>query len=306
MSSAETRRARDQASDWLLRLQADPENSQVTSAWRKWLDASEENARAWQLTERVWQLSGQLPPHVAPVRTLRRRRRHSRPALAACLLIGLLLIGIWPQADRYHALNAVLELQLEDGSKIALAPGTSVQVRFSAKERHLQLSDGEAFFEVARDQNRAFVVEANGSQIRVTGTAFELRSSPARLQVTVDRGSVEVSDPQLTRPLALAAGQSLRLSRDSGSLSLDQSDKYQSAWRDGWLIAEQDRLDSLLQRLDQMQPGVTLVLDSQLAARRVSGAFHLNQPDAAMAAMLDAHNAEVEHLGRWLRLVRPR
>ena len=57
------------------------------------------------------------------------------------------------------------------------------------------LERGEAFFKVAHDASRPFVVEAEPRRIVVTGTEFDVRRAPDALEVSVAEGHVKVETP---------------------------------------------------------------------------------------------------------------
>lgn len=84
------------------------------------------------------------------------------------------------------------ELRLSDGSIVQLAPGASVREAFSADVRRLHLERGEAHFQVARNPNRPFVVEAGAISVRAVGTAFAVQVSEVASEVVVTEGRVAV------------------------------------------------------------------------------------------------------------------
>ncbi|EMD99965.1 DUF4880 domain-containing protein [Stutzerimonas stutzeri] len=63
------------AMEWLIWLQASPEDQELRAACEAWQRASPVNASAWQRAEQIWRLAGQLPP--APQR---QRRPGKNPA----------------------------------------------------------------------------------------------------------------------------------------------------------------------------------------------------------------------------------
>lgn len=84
------------------------------------------------------------------------------------------------------------ERRLSDGSIVQLAPGASVREAFSAEVRRLHLERGEAHFQVAKNPNRPFVVEAGAISVRAVGTAFAVQVSEEASEVVVTEGRVAV------------------------------------------------------------------------------------------------------------------
>lgn len=84
---------------------------------------------------------------------------------------------------------------LPDGTKVWINADTKITYDkiFGEKTREIEL-EGEAYFEVVKDQDRPFIVHTNEMEVRVIGTAFNVRSYPneAKGQTTLIRGMVEV------------------------------------------------------------------------------------------------------------------
>lgn len=89
---------------------------------------------------------------------------------------------------------------LSDGTKVELNALTSLRVENTGDERHVRLASGEAFFMVAKDKSRPFIVDTPTGSVRVTGTVFNVRTDKGELDVAVVEGSVQV------RPSEAVAG----------------------------------------------------------------------------------------------------
>ena len=89
---------------------------------------------------------------------------------------------------------------LEDGSVIDLNRGAELRVNYSAGERHIELSRGEAHFQVAKDPNRPFTVRAGTVTVRAVGTAFNVQRRTASVDVLVTEGAVDVRTPKPAHP----------------------------------------------------------------------------------------------------------
>lgn len=73
-----------------------------------------------------------------------------------------------------------------------LAPKTSVAVQYTDQQRLLDLQGGEAYFTVAHNRERPFIVQVGKLRVRAVGTAFNVRSAGERVVVTVAEGTVDV------------------------------------------------------------------------------------------------------------------
>lgn len=135
------------------------------------------------------------PDLLAPPR--RRRIYWLAPAvLAAAAAVALLLM--WPRGAPIAPASAPIasvELErrlLEDGSSVELNRGAEVKVAFTPTERRVMLAHGEAYFTVAKNPDRPFIVRAGGIDVRAVGTAFSVRLDPAAVEVLVTEGRVGV------------------------------------------------------------------------------------------------------------------
>jgi transmembrane sensor len=87
------------------------------------------------------------------------------------------------------------QLVLPDGSKVWLNAASAITypTAFPGKERIIQI-DGEAYLEVAHDARKPFKVQANGTEVEVLGTHFNVHaySDEATIKTTLVQGKVKV------------------------------------------------------------------------------------------------------------------
>ena len=139
------------------------------------------------------------PPTATPVAEMPGPRwiawaRRSRAAATAAACVVLLAGGGygWHRWDNTasYTLDIVTghgetrSIALPDGSNIALNIDSKLQVRYYPRRRAVVLDQGEAFFQVAAD-GRPFTVDSGVSQVKVVGTAFNLRAAPPCVVVKV-------------------------------------------------------------------------------------------------------------------------
>lgn len=140
----------------------------------------------------------------------RARRRRLLLRVAAILIPCALIVGLWANlnsrlggalfsADKQQTVAAAVgerkEVIFQDGTRIFLNAGSTISYpeRFGLSERRVQL-DGEAYFEVAHNPQRPFVVEtSDNASVRVLGTEFDVKAyrSDPTISVVLIRGSVE-------------------------------------------------------------------------------------------------------------------
>lgn len=138
-------------------------------------------------------------------------------------------------------------LALSDGSLVYLNAETSVKypVVFAENERMVEL-DGEAYFEVAKDASRPFIVRMNGVDVKVTGTSFNARAyrNEGKVVTTLIEGRVEVNGK------AIVPGEQARYEVGNGDLEVAEVDvEHFVAWKEGYFVFRNERLEDVMRTL---------------------------------------------------------
>lgn len=188
------------------------------------------------------------------MKQLRRRRIRRWVMYGAAILIPLVLfVGLFMQVDsRVNLLSEVeydevyvpngerMQVLFQDGSKVHLNSGSRIRYpkQFGLSERRVQL-EGEAWFEVAKNRNRPFVVDLSCLDVRVLGTTFDVKAYPGEeaIFVALESGSVELKSKTL-KNLLLKPGEKAFYNRASGRCEVARSRNVAaySAWRRNVLV----------------------------------------------------------------------
>ena len=302
---------RDQALDWLLRVQQAPQDADLQAQVAHWCAIDEANATAYRKAQRLWQLTGQLAPTTAqqwpkpvaqmarPIARPRRTRRWVAAAIAACLVVALApsLLLRW-QADYRTGAGETRDILLSDGSVVQLDSHSAIAVDIAGNHRDVRLLSGQAFFKVMPDKSKPFHVWTQTLQVTVTGTAFNVDTQHD--SVAVQQGSVNVDDRKARRQLAsLVPGQRLTLRAGRAELSAFAPSQA-AAWRQGQLIADDLPISDVLAQLRRYTPAIIVLRDKQLGAQRVTGVYDLRKPQAALQAVLQPYGAKVTAYSPWV------
>jgi transmembrane sensor len=185
--------------------------------FKTWLRADRRHAVAFDALDATWELMGEMQRTTGePAQPLDRRRIAWLPmSLAAAAALAIAWLG-WdaarnkpsgPRAPYELAaateVGAQRQLDLPDGSIVQLNTDSAVEVHYEKAERRVRLVRGEAYFTVARNQQRPFIVNAGGVDVRVMGTVFNLRLRPDAVDVLVTEGKVRVApSADLTRDVS--------------------------------------------------------------------------------------------------------
>ena len=319
-----------QATDWLIRLQEAPEDLDLQARFQSWLEVSAHHRSAWSKTKQAvdlidaaglggapkpapekldflrWQRGRKTGARVRPVRRL------ALPSVAAAIAASL-LIAVAPaivlslQADYRTATGEVRTVALADGTQITLSPESAIDVRLEAGARHVRLLSGEAFFQVAPDPSRPFHVDIRTVETAVLGTAFSVRRGGESARVALAEGRLSVSHAATTASAqdVLEPGDIIEMRWDGSIERARRAPDDIALWRSGWLLAQDETIASVVDRLRPYHRGVIILNDPVLAQRSVTGVYNLADPLAALDAVAEAHGAQVRQITPFLVLVSP-
>ena len=222
----------------------------------------------------------------------------ARPATLALCCALVLAVGMgwfaWQQptftSSYATARGQRLNTALPDGSELTLDAETQASVALYRGRRELHMDEGQLMLHVQPDSARPFHVLAGAARITVVGTRFSVRyrstgADAGAVLVAVEEGLVRVVGQAGTDaegpPLALAAGQSVRVSA-TGSLGEPAAVSARSVamWRQGLVHFENTPLADVLVELERYGPTQLVVRDPVVAAMPLGGSYPIGRPDS--------------------------
>jgi transmembrane sensor len=316
------------AADWHLRLSLGLDAEQQ-ARFDAWLAQSPAHGQAFAQIERAWQASGFLAQDPT-IKALREKAMAPAPSrrpwwLAVAASVALLVAGggawwaIRPDADPVIEMGSGMgqtrEFALADGSRVTLDAQSAVTARFGARSRVLELTKGRAFFAVAHDPARPFVVRAGSQAVVALGTHFDVRRDERGMSVALTEGRVRVGQAQgdcaALRPdsgavgTELTAGQILFYDQASGvSRVMSGRAEQAAAWRSGRLHFDHTPLSGVVADFNRYGPAQIRLGDAGLGDLPVSGVFSASNQDGLLAALPALYPVRVERRGREIVLHR--
>ncbi|HEY9543779.1 FecR family protein, partial [Prevotella sp.] len=222
--------------------------------------------------------------------------RPRRPNYYKIAAIGLLVVtfGLATYAYRAHQTMAdrvaeVVENTVEKGQKarLTLPDGTKVWLNsyshltyngaYNLKDRIVKLS-GEAYFEVAKNKEKPFIVECDGVSVEALGTTFDVKAYPSDPTITTSliEGRVKVSDKK--SGITLEPNQQLVYDKKSNTFAVAQTDNVNEAdfWRKDILYFNATPLSDIAKTIERMYDVKVVMASNDLSRVTFSGTIRNN------------------------------
>jgi transmembrane sensor len=314
------------AANWVIQIQDPGATDEDFAAWQAWLAADPRHRPVYKALEDTWAAAararnvpwptdaqrrsdtydGRAPISAMISRSSLSRGRRFRDwrwrAVAAGLVAAVALLvsveALYPHHRPLTLETATAEqrsVRLEDGSRVELAGETRLTVDLGKRVRVLRLERGEAYFEVARDATRPFVVSVGDHEVRAVGTVFDVATQSERTVVTVSEGVVQLRSSVAEDSAARAPEASvLKLGAgDQGCvdhlgmrrLATNLGPEFTAPWRDGHLQYLAEDLRYVLDDMNRYVGKKIVVTDPRVGRLRFTGTVFLNRPDEWLATL---------------------
>ncbi len=211
------------------------------------------------------------------------------------------------------AVGEQLNIKLLDGSEIKLNTDSQVAIDFSKNVRMIHLVKGEAYFSVAKDKKRPFLVYAAEGVVRAVGTAFTVRLGlHDAVEVTVDEGRVELVS--LKKPTATSARVPTQMARVSiAELTAGQNAVFTKrmesiaqipraeldrklSWRQGLLAYSGETLRYVVDDISRYTDVQIEITDPALGDILIGGYFKIGEIEALFDSLEQTFGLRVEHV----------
>lgn len=309
----------DEAADWAARVDAHGLDVEHDPELQAWLRGDARRAGAFLRAQAAISFLDRgraLASVTAPVETIVAERPNRRAliaglggSVAAALACG---VGFWSLRPRRldTALGEIRRVPLADGSLVAINTKTSLDVAMKAKTRRIVLKQGEAWFQVAKDPKRPFLVAAGTARIRAVGTAFSVRRGDeldAGVDVMVTEGVVEtwVEGDESSRRRVSAGSRVILAGSTSPVVAETPSEIERSlAWRNGEIALDGESLEQAAKLFNRYNSRQIVIEDPALARERFVGLFQTNEPESFAAAVAATLGAVVDDDAQAIRIGR--
>jgi transmembrane sensor len=302
-----------EAAVWVSRLDREGGDPVLLAELEAWLLADRRHQGAYIRAEAMWRTMDRacvLPAYTPAPRRLSRRVLIGGAAsgVAAAAAAGAALVFA-PRSQTYRtAPREIRRVQLADGSVAAINSDTEIEVAMSRRGRRVRLVRGDAWFQVAKDPERPFVVETDGAGVQAVGTAFAVKRERGLTDVLVNEGVVELRPfDRAVQPVKVEAGSRAMLHPDGRlqTVSLPLTRIEQTlAWREAQIALDGDTLGEAAVQFNRYNRRKLVISGPGLAQEPLVGWFWMDDPVSFAEAVGLSLGAEVEVLAEEIRLTR--
>ncbi len=329
LENKKLRKAHQEAAEWLILLDSDASDKAIR-AFNEWRNSDPLHDEAFLDATKAWSGSGALhklteihPERVpAEFRKIvqsaggwRVRWKFLRPAATVGFaLTSVLFAYLWLSAQQPSSIAGIYKtavgeqatITLRDGSEIILNTDSEMRVAFTNSEREIELSHGEALFNVKSSPTWPFVVTAGQGKVRAIGTTFSVFVRPSDTEVTVVNGVVEVSNaPAIKNSDAMPdsrtvhAQQRIVYNKNLGNIvPLNPVQLKRSiSWREGVLDFDGWPLEKVVAEINRYQEEKIEIKDERLKSLKVGGVFKVTQPESLLKVLAMDYNIQSQRAG---------
>ncbi|QHS62051.1 FecR family protein [Chitinophaga agri] len=275
-----------------------------------WLKEDDANRRYYQELRKTWELTNSNDDDITPdidanwaafnrkrqttgnqdtqpqqLTVVRSYRGFIRAAAAVLLLGGAVtayfLLTSPEQITVQTAANETNIIVLPDGSKAFINKGSSLRYakHFNDGERSIHL-DGEAFFDVVKDDAHPFVVYTSQTRTQVLGTTFDVKAyaeQPAEVFVLSGKVAVSAGEEKQTDQIVLTEGRKATLG-ERQQLSEDAIANHDfMAWKDNIMVFNDEPVSHVISKVEALY-GINIVADENVAGLTIKTRLTPGQP----------------------------
>lgn len=327
----------EEASSWVIELGEGELDAQQRMQLDRWLRRSPEHVRAFLEISAAWEESSRLEAprdaeldaliarvtsesnvvplaetvgNRAPTKQREPRSIGQRLAIAASVMLmaGTLAWVAVSRPDSYTTgIGEQRSIALADGSVVQLNSQSQLRVRFSKNERLVELSQGQALFEVFKDASRPFIVVSNGARVKAVGTQFDVNHRKQGIVVTVLEGRVAVTrssaqEPNATQPLYLVAGDRVTLESNVAPRTERANVDNAVAWTHRRLIFDDTPLTEVIEEFNRYNVRRFVIADASLEGFHIRGTFDANKPERLVTFLSQRFDLSVVETQEEIRL----
>lgn len=246
---------------------------------------------------------------------LRKRLAVAASFIAAVVIAAVWLIGDGPGHEPLTFRTEIGEqrsVTLDDGSVVRMNARSQLRVAFTHGRRDVELLAGEAWFDVAKDPARPFVVKNGSTSVRAVGTVFNVNRRGSRIIVTVVAGHVLVASAGSGGATSSSMPHAMLNPGDQATVSGQHTIAVRPlanltaaiGWLDNLLTFEDVPLGEVVEELNRYSPKPIVIEDHDLSNLRISAVIRAGDAAAILRYLQRFEPVQIVAAGDRIRILR--
>lgn len=181
-------------------------------------------------------------------------------------------------------------ITLADGSIVDLNARSRIRVELLQDRREVDLLEGQAFFAIAQDKSRPFIVRSGRLNVRVVGTQFDVNQRRSATTVTVLQGRVVV---QRSASVLVSAGEQVVVTGPTVPAPKRANIQAATAWLERRLVFDGSRLADVAEDFNRYNSRQIVIADPRLEDFHISGIYSSTDPASLIRFLQSQPGVEV-------------
>ena len=281
-------------------------------------DLFREYQKTWQLLDSTKTIASAELDHewaVLKSKIVNRKSKIVAWSLRAAAVFVLLAIPAFllfhflasPIENQLAAGNEVKEYTLPDGTVVTLNAGAvlSCPSKFSGNSRNVML-EGTAWFEVAHDKAKPFIIASGNARIQVVGTSFFVNTHTLSntKEIILASGKVKVYyENNPSKMSFLSPGDKAELTADGNAIiTTSNEDANYLAWKTKHMVFCNTRLNEVVALLIQVYHTNILISDNRLSDSRITATFDKQSLESVLNVLKATLDLQIRNTGAGIEL----
>jgi transmembrane sensor len=285
----------NEAAAWVARMDSDGWSPELEERLQRWLGEDPSRQGLLLRAQALWlaldsAAGDEIAYSPARIASIPRRVVLAGGFAAVAASVAGLFMFAGGRGGRIYTtgLGEIQQIPLADGSFATINTASKIEVNFGPDVRLVNLEEGEAWFNVAKNAARPFMVRAGDVWVRAVGTAFSVRRNSGGAEVIVTEGVIQtwLARDGSRKLLVGKGGRALVGSNGLVQLAPDPAKADRDlAWREGKIELVDETLANAIAEFNRYNQRKILLKDNAIATEQVDGVFSANDPESFALAV---------------------
>ena len=293
--------------DWLGQKK---ENQQIFNSYEAtWNEMDRVKGKSSREVDMEWERLENAIDFEVSVRKTKERplfgNMYRYAAVLVFMIVAVFVLYFFLNSNPQQQLLAevqIQEVELSEGSKVTVNSNSKLTYpkKFEKDQRVVALS-GEAFFEVAKDPDRPFIINAGEIRVEVIGTSFNVKAHEIHdnIEVTVSSGKVAVYRPENPdERVILIKGQKAIFYKSTTKIEASINDNINfNAWKTKQIIFEDTPMPDVVRIINEIYKSDLKLIGGQLDECPVTTTFDNQTLESILNVLESTLDLKIERKG---------